>query len=126
MARDIVWIQDPEAPGWGCSNCPWKFPVPTLLSDPEAKKAYDRLATSKFQSHICERTSSATTRPREANEPTFTDRIRKLVKVGYKPKDAVTIALDELSLEYRGDAAVMRRAQAEAEDFLRKVRDGLI
>jgi len=126
MARVLIWIEDPETPGWGCSKCSWKFPVPTLLSDLEAKKAYDRLATSKFQSHICQHKFSEISRPDSAAEPTFTERIRRLVKMGYKPKDAVAIALDDLSLEHRGDLKVMQRAQAEAEEFLRRVREGLI
>lgn len=46
--------------------------------------------------------------------------------MGYKPKDAVSIALDELSLEHRRDSKVMQRAEAEAEEFLRRVREGLI
>ena len=126
MARSLIWLQDAETPGWSCSNCSWKFPVPTLLTDPEAKKAYDRLATSKFQSHICQRATSVPTRQHGDNEPSFTDRLRKLVKMGYKPKDAVTIALDELSLEHRRDSKVMQEAQAEAEEFLRRVREGSI
>lgn len=125
MARSLVWSAGPETPGWGCSNCSWTFPVPTLLSDPEAKHAYDRLATSKFQSHICQSTSTRTPRP-EDTEATFTEQIRKLVKMGYKPKDAVSIALDELSLEHRRDSKVMQRAEVDAEEFLRRVREGLI
>ena len=100
--------------------------MPTLLSDPEAKNAYDRLASSKFRSHICE------TKPREevpldtSREPAFVERIRRLLKVGYKPTDAVSLALEEFSLEHRGDAELIERARLEAQDFLRKVRQGLI
>lgn len=54
------------------------------------------------------------------------ERARRLVKVGYKPKDAAALALDEVSLEHRNDAKVMSRARAEADEFLRKVREGLI
>jgi len=85
------------------------------------------LAALKFDEHVCE-----TPLPRgpeienTSTEPTLTDRVMKLVKVGYKPKDAVQIALDEVALEHRKDPDVMTRAHAEAEEFLRKVREGRI
>lgn len=127
MARALVWINDPHNLGWGCSSCSWKYPVPTLLSDPEAKSAYDRLAASKFRNHVCETTfATQPPLPDLSREPAFTERIRRLLKVGYKPTDAVALALEELSLEHRGDSRVMERARAEADDFLRKVRQGLI
>ena len=50
----------------------------------------------------------------------------KLVKVGYKPKDAVEIALDEIGLEHRNDARIMTKARADAQEFLQKVKDGRI
>ena len=132
MARTLIWINDPEARGWACSSCSWKFPVPTLLSDTEAKNAYDRLAAAKFRSHTCESRSpqqSEFSKPQTFNPSTevpFSERIRRLLKMGYKPKDAVGLALEELSLEHRGDSRVMESARAEAEEFLRKVREGLI
>jgi hypothetical protein len=126
MARSLIWISDPQSLGWGCSACSWRFPVPTLLSDPEAKSAYDRLASSKFRSHVCETTFREPLRSDTSREPAFTERIRRLLKLGYKPADAVSLALEDLSLEHRGDADVMERARAEAQEFLRKVREGLI
>lgn len=54
------------------------------------------------------------------------ERIRRLIKIGYKPSDAVALALEELSLEHRGDIELMERARCEGQDFLRKVREGLI
>ena len=50
----------------------------------------------------------------------------KLLKVGYKPKDAVDIALDEIALEHRNDPKVMAVARADAQDFLRRVKEGRI
>jgi hypothetical protein len=50
----------------------------------------------------------------------------KLVKVGYKPKDAVDIALDEIGLEHRNDPKVMSKARQDAQDFLQKVKEGRI
>ena len=45
---------------------------------------------------------------------------------GFKPKDAVDVALQEISLEYRTDAEAMAQAKRDAEDFLRRVKEGLI
>ncbi len=126
MARALVWISDPQNLGWGCSACSWRFPVPTLLTDPEAKSAYDRLASSKFRSHLCETKFQEPPQADTSREPAFAERIRRLLKLGYKPADAVSLALEELSLEHRGDTAVMERARMEADEFLRKVRQGLI
>ena len=127
MARALVWDDDPQNPAWTCSQCRWRYPVPTLLTDPEARRAYDRLASGKFTEHICEgAAASATFAGNASTEPTFVERARRLVKVGYKPKDAAALALDEVSLEHRNDPKVMSRARAEAEEFLRKVREGLI
>jgi hypothetical protein len=126
MTPTLIWIDDPENGGWSCSSCSWRFPVPTFLSDPEAKRAYDRLAVLKFREHVCE----IAVPPREiedtSTEPSFTKRVMKLVKVGYKPKDAVDIALDEVGLEHRNDPKVMAQARADAQDFLQRVREGRI
>lgn len=127
MARELIWIDDPENYGWGCANCPWIFPAPTLLSDPEAKRAYDRLASLKFREHTCEVGLFSHMEVADTSaEPSFTVRVRKLTKIGYKPKDAVAIALDDVALEHRNDPHAMAKARAEAEDFLRKVREGRI
>ena len=52
MARTMIWITSSAFHGWGCSECQWNAPVPTLLSDPEAKSAYDRLSSGKFSAHL--------------------------------------------------------------------------
>ena len=126
MAPALVWIEDAENGGWSCSTCQWKFPVPTFLSDPEAKRAYDRLAQAKFSEHVCEIVSPATEVEDTSTEPTFHKRVMKLIKVGYKPKDAVDIAIDEVALEHRNDPKVMTQVRNEAQIFLQKVREGRI
>jgi hypothetical protein len=124
--RALVWIENPDA-GWSCSACSWKFPVPTFLSDPAARRAYDRLASARFNEHACE-TVPFPPEPmvNTSKEPPFVERVRKLLKVGYKPKDAVEIALQDVALEHRNDSKIMAQARAAGEDFLRRVREGLI
>ena len=126
MAPTLVWIDDPENNGWACSSCSWKYPVPTFLSSPEARKAYDRLAASTFREHVCELPVTHQDIEDTSTAPTFTKRVMKLVKVGYKPKDAVQIALDDVALEHRNDPKVMAQARADAQDFLQRVREGRI
>jgi hypothetical protein len=44
----LIWIEDANQ-GWACSSCRWRFPVPTLLTGEDAKRAFDRLAAVKFR-----------------------------------------------------------------------------
>ena len=103
--------------------------MPTLLSGEEAKGAYDRLAAAKFRQHTCDAaTSVSATKPeagRDANSA-FAERARTLIKRGYKPKVAVELVLQESEIEHGNDPRIMDKARAEAEDFLEKVRRGLI
>jgi hypothetical protein len=122
-ARTIVWVAEHGFQGWTCSKCEWNYPVPTLLNDPEAKTAYDRLALGKFREHACENYAARLGR---ADSQSFTARIRKLVAQGFKPKDAVELLLQEVTLEYRNQPKILEQARAEGEDFLRRVRAGLI
>jgi hypothetical protein len=94
-----------------------------LTDDPEAKSAYDRLASAKFQQHDCAEHEKLA---RQADSESFAERARRLVVRGFKPKDAVEITLQEIMLEHRNDPAIEKRARADAEDFLRRVKDGLI
>jgi len=126
MTPTLIWIDEPENNGWACSSCSWKYPVPTFLSNPEAKRAYDRLAASKFGEHVCEVPAPHREIEDTSTEPTFTKRVMKLLKVGYKPKDAVQIALDEIALEHRNDPKVMSQARVDAQDFMQRVREGRI
>jgi hypothetical protein len=127
MGRSLIWIEDDQGKGWSCSYCRWSFPVPTLLSDPEAKSAYDRLAAGRFRDHTCEAVAAiAEHGPARTPELTLADRVKALVTRGYKPKDAVEIVLDELGLECRNDPDKMTKARTEADDFLEQMRKGLI
>jgi len=121
MSRWLTWISDQQLRGWACSQCDWNFPVPSLLQDKEAKTAYDRLAASKFQNHDC----ATYPKRRDADEDSFTERARRLISHGLKPKDAVEIALQEIMLEYRNDPARVSQARIEAEGFLRSMKDSL-
>jgi hypothetical protein len=123
MSRWLTWIAEKNSHGWGCSQCQWIFELPSLLSDPEARKAYDRLAASRFHDHEC--SSYAEKKPAK-DGPNLTERARKLVMRGFKPRDAVDVALQEITLEYRSDLQAMTQAKQDAEDFLRRVKEGLI
>ena len=124
MARSLIWIQGSSDPGWACSSCRWKFPVPTLLGSEEAKSAYDRLAAAKFREHICETQTPAPVKAQTG--PTFAERARRLIKAGYKPKDAAELVTEEIILEHAHEPNAKEKARAEAEDFLYRIRKGLI
>ncbi len=121
--RTIIWVAEHGFQGWTCSECEWNYPLPTLLNDAEAKSAYDRLALWKFREHACEGHAS---RLGAVDSQSFTARMRKLVAQGFKPKDAVELVLQEVTLEYRNQPKVVEQARGEGEDFLRRVREGLI
>ena len=123
-ARELIWTSNRTFQGWTCSQCEWNYPLPTLLSDADARTAYDRLAAAKFREHKCA-DHLARLEAVEAGD-SFTGRIRKLVKQGFKPKDAVDLFLQEVALEYRNDPKTLARAKAEGEDFLRRMKAGLI
>jgi hypothetical protein len=122
--RELIWIVDHAFQGWTCSQCEWNSSLPTLLNDPEAKTAYDRLAAAKFRDHKCADYLARFASP--AHQDSFTARIKKMVAHGYKPKDAVELFLQEIQLEFRNQPKVLAQAQSEAEDFLRRLRAGLI
>jgi len=103
--------------------------VPTLLSGEEAKGAYDRLAAAKFRQHTCDAAASFSAAMPEAKreaDTAFTERARALIKRGYKPKLAVELALQETEIEHGNNPKIMEQARADAEDFLQRVRKGLI
>ncbi len=128
MERSLIWVEG-DAKGWGCSSCQWKFPVPTLLSGEEAKGAYDRLAAGKFREHKCWSGTSFSAGEQQTTLDTsapFAERARTLVKRGYTPKVAVELVLHEMEFEHRNNSRMMEKARADAEDFLLKVRKGLI
>jgi hypothetical protein len=122
-ARELIWTSHRTFVGWTCSQCEWNNPLPTLLNDPDARTAYDRLAAGKFREHKC---ADHLRRLRGAEPESFTPRIRKLVAQGFKPKDAVELFLQEIALEYRNQPKTLEQAKADGEDFLRRVKAGLI
>ncbi len=128
MERSLIWIAG-DAKGWACSNCQWRYPVPTLLGGDEAKAAYDRLAAGKFRQHKCDTGPSLFATEQEAERDTgvpFAVRARMLIKRGYTPKVAAELVLHEMEFEQGGNRTMIEKARAEAEDFLQKVRKGLI
>ncbi len=128
MVRSLIWVEG-EAKGWACSDCQWRFPVPTLLSGEEAKGAYDRLAAGKFREHKCWAETSSLAAEQQTKldaSATFTERARMLIKRGYTPKVAVELVLHEMEFEHRNNSRMMEKARSDAEDFLLKVRKGLI
>jgi hypothetical protein len=128
MERSLIWIES-DVNGWACSNCRWRFPVPTLLSGGEAKGAYDRLAAAKFREHTCEgaiSVSAATPEAKREANTALVERARALIKRGYKPKVAVELVLQETEIEHSNDPRIMEQARADAEDFLQRIRRGLI
>jgi hypothetical protein len=128
MVRFLIWIEG-DANGWACSNCRWRFPVPTLLSGQEAKSAYDRLAAVKFREHKCEAKISSSIAEQETSrtaDTAFADRARMLIKRGYTPKVAVELVLHEMEIEHGSNSRTMDKARADAGDFLLKIRKGVI
>jgi len=123
VARSMMWKIGFDARKWACSDCGWNYPVPSLLSDPEALSAFDRLARNKFLAHACA-DHPAQTSPVQSESPT--ERMRGLVRRGYKPKDAAQIVVQEISLEHGPGTKQARQAEEEAGEFLRRVRDGII
>ena len=128
MERSLFRIEG-GAKGWACSNCRWRFPVPTLLSGEEAMAAYDRLAAVKFREHKCEAErsfSEAKQVTKRDADTAFAERARVLIKRGYKPKVAVELVLHEMGIEQRNDPKIMEKAHADAEAFLLSIHKGLI
>ncbi len=123
MGRRMTWVIYQLFEGWTCCECAWTYPVPELLADPQAKDAYDRLAFANFKDHNC----GASPKGRKASyEEANIERLRTLVMRGLKPKDAVEIMLQEVALERGENPKAMERARADADEFLRRIREGLI
>lgn len=127
MERSLIWLEGEEN-GWSCSNCRWRYPVPTLLSGDEAMGAYDRLAAAKFKDHKCEAEPSVPAAKKDSKpvDNSFADRAQALIKRGYKPKIAVDLVLQEIDMEFGHKPSIMEKARADAEDFLQRMRKGLI
>ena len=123
MERRMNWAIEQDFEGWTCSECAWTYRVPELLVDPQAKDAYDRIASANFERHDCGNTPKGR-KPRY--EETNIERLRMLVMRGLKPKDAVEIMLQEIALERGKDSKAVEKARADAEEFLRRVRQRIV
>lgn len=88
--------------------------------------AYDRLAAAKFKDHKCETEPSAPRKDAKPVDNSFAERAQALIKRGYKPKIAVDLVLQEIDMEFGHKPAIMEKARADAEDFLQRMRKGLI
>src|SRR5437879_12229788 len=106
--RSLTWVSDKNLTGWTCSACDWTFPLPSLLGDPEAKKAYDRLASAKIQRQDC-----ATHHPAPRAPASFVNRANGLVMRRFKPKDVAEIAAKEIMLEQHPGHHMARKLQIE-------------
>jgi hypothetical protein len=91
----------------------------------EARAAFDRLASAKFRDHVCEPWQSKRAQ-QEKREIDIDGRVLVLIMRGYKPKDAVELALKDIALEFGNDPHAMAEAQAAADLFLRRLREGLM
>src|ERR1700722_3614289 len=123
MGRWLTWVSHTRLTGWACSQWGWTFPVPAMLTDKDAKSAYDRPASNTFQEPDCAVHGQPAVL---AASESFAARARKLVTRGFKPKDAAQITLQEITFENRKDPGAAKKAEVDAEDFLRRVKDGLI
>jgi len=50
--------------------------------------------------------------------------MRELVMRGFKPKDAAELVLQEVMLEHRNNPEILKQARADADEFLRRIREG--
>ena len=123
MGGRLIWIADREPQGLACSQCTWTCPKPSLLSGPEGKSAYDRLALAKFAEHECTGYAPRSTQPEPSS---FSQKARNLVMRGFRPKDAVELTLRGIMLEHRENPEFIEKARVDAEEFLRRVKEGLI
>ena len=91
--------------------------------------AYDRATKAKFGEHQRQaetRLSAQEQATQRAADTAFADRARMLIKRGYAPKVAVELVLHEMEFEQGNNSSAMEKARADAEDFLRRTRQGLI
>jgi hypothetical protein len=63
---------------------------------------------------------------RQNIDTSLENRARMLIKRGYTPKVAVELVLHELEVEQGSNSRIMDQARSEAEDFLAKLRRGVI
>ena len=91
--------------------------------------ADDSTTEAKLREYRREAETRPSTREQEAQrgaDTAFADRARMLLKQGYTPKVAVELVLHEMEFEQGNNSSAMEKARADAEDFLRTVRRGII
>src|ERR1700730_19178505 len=57
MGQSLVWITDRGIRRRACSQCEWRYTIPTLLTDPKANEVYDCLASQSDSQRNCEHRS---------------------------------------------------------------------
>jgi hypothetical protein len=91
--------------------------------------AYGRPANVSFREHRHEAGTRLSAQQEEAPrdaDSAFADRARMLIKRGYTPKVAVELVLHEMEFEQGKNSKRMEKARTDADDFLRRARQGLI
>jgi cytochrome c551/c552 len=56
MPRELVWIENPNFQGFGCSGCTWVFDASGALvgeSLDEMKQKYEGQRDREFAAHLC-------------------------------------------------------------------------
>jgi hypothetical protein len=56
MPRQLIWIENQNFEGFGCSECNWVFKIssaPVGETLDEMKKAYEAQRDKEFSGHIC-------------------------------------------------------------------------
>jgi hypothetical protein len=89
----------------------------------------DQFGGATLRKHHAAPTTGVSTLERASNrdpDTAFADRARALIKRGYTPKVAVDLVLHELQVEHGDNSRLMDKARSDAEEFLFKLRRGLI
>jgi hypothetical protein len=63
MPRKLVWIENQNLQGFGCSGCNWVFnPSGALLGESldEMKQGYESQRDKEFAAHVCVKHARAT------------------------------------------------------------------
>src|SRR5437773_10899103 len=111
MPRRLTWVDDGKFQGWTRSECAWMYPIPEFLSDPEAKAAYDRIASANFRKHACPTTPNEQKEQKPSQEDNI-ERLRNIDIYGMKHKNTVEIMLQEVAFECRGHRPTIEKSRA--------------
>lgn len=103
--------------------------IRSAVRDLPETDAGDQLAGARLRKQHSESETGVST-PGQATEwntgTSFADRARMLIKRGYTPKVAVELVLHELEVEQGNNSRIMDKAHSDAEEFLAKLRRGVI